>query len=460
MGLIAPADLMFLLAEATEQPMHVGGLQLFDLPSDAGPDYLKDLYDGMMAEQEIEPLFTRRARRGIGTLGQWTWEQLPTIDLEYHVRHSALPAPGRIRELLALASRLHGQRLDRSRPLWEAHLIEGLQGNQFAIYTKMHHALIDGVASYRLMARALTEDPDKRGMGMPWQPSDRPEREKPAGPSPLEMLTGAASSGLGLAKDAVGLPMAIIKSFNSGLRDHAAMLPYQAPKTMLNGSITAARRFAAQSWPLDRLKAVRTAYDATLNDVVLAMCSGALRRYLEENNGLPDAPLVAMVPVSLRPKDNEAQGNSVGAILANLATHLADPKERIELIKESARIAKDSLSDLSPNQVLAMSAVNSAGVATAPLYKLTDNLRPPFNVTISNVPGPPSSMYWNGARLSGLYPMSIPTQGQALNITCTTYAGTIAFGLTGCRTTLPHLQRLLDHLEASLSELEMAAGIQ
>ena len=459
MGLIAPADLMFLLAESTEQPMHVGGLQVFDLPPDTGPDFLTDLYAGMMGEQDVQPLFMRRARRGIGTLGQWTWEQVPEIDLEYHVRHSALPQPGRIRELLALASRLHGSRLDRSRPLWEAHLIEGLQGNQFAIYSKMHHALIDGVASYRLMARALSEDPSQRGMGMPWQPSSRPEREKPAGPSTIEMLTGVAGSGLGLAKDAVGLPMAIIKSFNSGLRDHAAMLPYQAPKTMLNGSITAARRVAAQSWPLDRLKAVRTAYDATLNEIVLAMCSGALRQYLQENDGLPDAPLVAMVPVSLRAKDHEGQGNAVGAILANLATHLADPKLRLELIKESTQLAKDSLSELSPNQVLAMSALNTSGVVTAPLYKFTDSLRPPFNVTISNVPGPPNPMFWNGARLSGLYPISIPTQGQALNITCTTYAGTIAFGLTGCRTTLPHLQRLLDHLETALVDLEQAAGI-
>ena len=459
MGLIAPADLMFLLAEATEQPMHVGGLQLFDLPDDAGPDYITSLYEAITEASEIQPLFLRRARRGIGTLGQWTWEQVPNIDIEYHVRHSALPQPGRIRELLALASRLHGQRLDRSRPLWEAHLIEGLQGNQFALYTKMHHAMIDGVASYRLMARALTEDPEKRGMGMPWQPSTRPAREKPPGPSPLEMITGVAGTGFGVAKDAIGLPMAIIKSFNSGLRDHAAMLPYQAPKTMLNGSITAARRVAADSWPLERLKTVRAAYGATLNDVVLAMCAGALRRYLIENDGLPESPLVAMVPVSLRPKDNDAQGNSVGAILVNLATHLSDPKERIELIKDSSTLAKDSLSDLSPNQVLAMSAISTSGVVTAPLYKFTDSLRPPFNVTISNVPGPPNSMYWNGARLSGLYPVSIPTQGQALNITCTTYAGTIAFGLTGCRTTIPHLQRLLEHLEVSLRELEEAAGI-
>jgi diacylglycerol O-acyltransferase len=448
-------DSMFLLGESREHPMHVGGLQLYTLPEDAGPDYLNQLYHSLVGdEQNVQPLFRQRPRRPVSSLGQWSWTKDDLLDMEYHVRFSALPRPGRVRELLELVSRLHGSLLDRHRPLWEFSLIEGLEGNRFATYSKVHHALLDGVSSIILANRALSTDSSTTGMPPVWAvpPLEKPDRNGQSGPfAVLENLRD-------MTTDIAGVLPAVIRSANTALREQASVLPFQAPRTIFNVQITGARRFAAQSWSLDRIKAIRKATGATLNDVVLAMCSGALRRYLLELDALPDRPLIAMVPVSLRGKQkkSDASGNSVGAILVNLGTHLADPAGRFTQIQESAQIAKRSLAELSPLQILALSGLTMAPLAFAPIPGVVRLTPPPFNLIISNVPGAQRPLYWNGARLEGMYPLSIPYDGQALNITITSYAGNLQFGLTGCRRNVPHLQRLLTYLEESLSELETA----
>lgn len=447
-------DSMFLLAESREHPMHVGGLQLYSLPDDAGPDYLSQIYHSLVAdEQSVQPLFRRRPRRPVSSLGQWSWASDYLLDMEYHVRLTALPRPGRVRELLELTSRLHGSLLDRHRPLWEFSLIEGLEGNRFATYSKVHHALMDGVSSLILASRALSTNPDDRDMPPVWAvpPMQRPD--KPGG-GPLELLENLRAS----ATDIAGVLPALVRSANTALREQASVLPFQAPRSIFNVQITGARRFAAQRWPVDRVKAIRRATGATLNDVVLAMCSGALRRYLLELGALPDRPLISMVPVSLRAKQkrSEASGNSVGAILVNLGTHLEDPAQRFTQIQQSAQIAKRSLAELSPLQILALSGLTMAPLAFAPLPGFVRMTPPPFNLIISNVPGSPKPLYWNGAKLDGMYPLSIPYDGQALNITITSYADQLQFGLTGCRRNVPHLQRLLGHLDDSLAELEKA----
>jgi diacylglycerol O-acyltransferase len=451
-------DSMFLLGESREHPMHVGGLQLYTLPDGAGPDYLRNLYQSLVADEaNVQTVFRHRPRRPVSSLGQWSWTSDQQLDMEYHVRFSALPRPGRVRELLELVSRLHGSLLDRHRPLWEFHLIEGLEGNRFATYSKVHHALMDGVSSIILASRALSTEPETTGMPPVWAvpPLEQPEKASQSGPlALLESLRDTAS-------DIAGVLPAVVKNANTALREQASVLPFQAPRTIFNVQITGARRFAAQSWSLDRIKAIRKASGATLNDVVLAMCSGALRRYLLELDALPDRPLIAMVPVSLRgkQKNTEASGNSVGAILVNLGTHLAEPAERFEQIQSSAQVAKRSLAELSPLQILALSGLTMAPLAFAPIPGVVRLTPPPFNLIISNVPGAQKPLYWNGARLQGMYPLSIPYDGQALNITITSYAGNLNFGLTGCRRNVPHLQRLLTYLEDSLAELEKAVKV-
>lgn len=454
MALVAPPDAAFLLAESRATPMHVGGLQVFDLPEGAGPGWLREQYETMVAGHDVAPMFRQRPYRSLRTGGQWAWEEDEQLDVEYHVRHSALPGPGRVRELLALGSRLHGSLLDRQRPLWEFHLIEGLEGNRFAAYTKIHHAVVDGVSALRLLERSLSPDPDAQ-VPPPWAPRARPEGSRPPrpAPNPVEVALEVARGGVGLAT----LAPAMVRSARRAVEEELAIMPFKAPSTMLNVHITGARRFAAQGWSLPRVKAVATAAGCTLNDVVLAMCSGALRRYLLENRSLPDESLTAMVPVSLR-TDDSAGGNAVGAVLTSLATATVDPVTRLEQVRASMGIAKDSLRGLSSVQALAVSAAN---MLPSPLMSMLgggEGFRPPFNVTISNIPGPRRPLYLNGARLQGIYPMSIPYHGQALNITLTSYLDSLEFGLIGCRRRVPQLQRLLVHLEDALVELEVAVG--
>jgi diacylglycerol O-acyltransferase len=207
---------------------------------------------------------------------------------------------------------------------------------------------------------------------------------------------------------------------------------------------------------------VAKAADATINDVVLAMCSGALREYLLELDGLPDQSLVAMVPVSLKLREGgsaDGQGNAVGTIMVKLATDLADPADRLTAVHAGVRSGKDAMSGMSPTQIMAMSALGVSPAVLLPMLKMAGATRPPFNLVISNVPGPDRPLYWKGARLTGMYPLSIPLHGQAMNVTVASYDGMLNFGLTGCRRTAPRLQRLLTHLDNELSALEEAVGV-
>lgn len=445
-------DSMFLIGERREQPMHVGGLELFQMPPGAGPDWLPELYEEMIHSTEVAPLFRRRPYRPPTAMGAWSWQTEHDIDLEHHVRHSALPRPGRVRELLALASRLHGTLLDRHRPLWEAHLIEGLEGDRFAVYTKIHHALVDGVSALRLLEGSLSTDPDARDVPMPW--SVQPERHQPAATRGLQDLLGIPMAAWRTTTELAGLGPMAGKAALRALMDQSAYLPSTAPRTILNTSITGSRRYAAQSWPLDRIRSITQATGTTINDVVLALCSSALRSYLDELGELPDAPLIAMTPVSLRQAGAEFGGNAVGALLCNLGTNLADPADRLAAVHASMEEGKKSLRSMSPTQVAVTSAIAMAPMLMSMLPGARRIASPGYNLVISNIPGPQEALYWNGAKLDGVYPLSIPTDGQALNITATSYNGHMQFGLTGCRRTVPHLQRLLTYLDESLDQLE------
>lgn len=454
---MSPTSSLFLLAETREHPMHVGSLQLFQPPEGADHRDITAMFDKALAETEVAPLFQKRARRSLTSLGQWGWEIDRQFDIEHHVRKNALPQPARVRELLTLCSRLHSSLLDRHRPLWEMHLIEGLDDGRYAVYFKTHHALVDGVSALRMLARMLTDDPDERDMPAFWAPR---ERRSKAAKERNTAPTAALREALSIAGDVAGLAPALARTIGRGINEQGGSVSFSAPKTMFNVPVTGARRFAAQSWPIARIRQVGKAADATVNDVVLTMCSGALRTYLHNEDALPDAPLVAMVPVSLHGEESggDGGGNSVGAVMCNLGTHLEDPVERLATVHQSMLDGKAAMQGMSQLQMLAMSAIGVSPLAVYPLLRLDGKARPPFNLVISNVPGPRKPMYWNGARLDGLYPLSIVLDGQALNITVTSYSEKIAFGLTGCRRSVPHLQRLLTYLDEELTALEVAVG--
>ena len=467
---IDPTSLAFLIAENRTMPMHVGSLQLFAPPQGAPRDYARQVYEQLVDDPDVSPLFLKRPVRSWRTGGQWMWEEDAQFDIEHHVRHSALPEPGRIRELLDLCSRLHGTRLARERPLWEAHVIEGLQDGRFAIYVKLHHSLIDGVAAGRLMQASMSTDPTDTRIVPMWSASlrrgqaevDLDGRRKSA-PLETEARTGPLGLAKGLATDVVGLPGSLFTTLRRGIRDETSAVSLHAPNTIFNTTITGSRRFAAQSWPLDRLAAIARGAGTTVNDVVLAMCGGAVRGYLEDLGELPEASLVAMVPIGLNAKDagnaSGAGGNAIGSVMAKLSTDVADPAARLARIHASMTDCKVALGSMTPNQIVAMSAVGMAPAILLPLLRMQGVVRPPFNLIISNVPGTRERHYLGGAELVGTYPLSIPMQGMALNITCASYAGSMEFGLTGCRRSVPSLQRLLSHLDDEVAQLERAVGV-
>ena len=461
-----PTSAAFLIAENRQQPMHVAGLQLFEPPEDAGPDYVRNMFAQSLPAEEISPLFLKRPHRSLATGGQWVWVEDDQFDCDYHVRQSALASPGRIHELLDLCGRLHGTRLAPERPLWETHVIEGLEDGRVAVYNKMHHALVDGVSSMRLVQSILSTDPDMRDMPPPWGKRQvekaRATREE-HDQSLLELPVSAFRSAFALTAEAAGMPAALLRTLSRGVRNDTSALSLYAPRTIINKPITGSRRFAAQSWEIERMRSVGAATSTTINDVVLAMCSGAMRKYLIELGALPDSTLVAMVPVGLKAKEaasaSASGGNAVGAVMVKLGTDLDDPTERLLGIHRSMRSGKDALGTMTPAQIMAMSALGMAPAVLPALLHIHGITRPPFNLIISNVPGPKQPQYFNGARLDGMWPLSIPIHGIALNITCTSYAGEMGFGLTGCRRTVPHLQRLLVHLDDELALLEKAAGV-
>lgn len=463
MGRLPLFDAAWLLMESRERPMHVGGLQLFDRPADAPEDWLQQVALRAMEFDRPRPPFDQVLKEPYGRLGTFALEP-DEVEIAYHVRHLALPAPGRIRELLSFCSNVHSHTLDRHRPLWEMYLIEGIEEDRVALFTKVHHSLLDGVAAMRQMLQAFTPDPDDRDLPPPW--ATRPE--EPAGqrptddPGPAGVLRRAGRSvgRVGAATGAaLGAGRALVDQALRARHDEAEVLPFQAPATMMNVRLTSARRFVAQDYSLDRIRAVARSTDSTVNDVVLAMCGGALRSYLQAHDGLPDEPLIGFVPVSIRPDDDSDRGNALSFVLCNLGTHLPDPLDRLALVRRSMDAAKARMRGMSAAELADYAIALTSPLVVGNVLGISGRFRRPiFNVVVSNVPGPREQLYWNGARMSGLYPASLLQDGYALNITQTSYGDQMAFGITADRTALPSVQRLIDHLADELDALEAAGG--
>ncbi len=447
--------------------MHVGGVNLFTLPRGADEQtFLHQLADKLRSSKDLQSPFGERLKMGpLGLLGPVYWAQDTSLDLDYHVRHSALPKPGRYRELFALASRLHATLLDRNRPLWEMHLIEGLQNRQFAVYSKYHHAAIDGARSIHLTQSMFSTNARTRIHGSPLSVESQQryrvllEKQHPAAMSDAQLRNVAD---------------ALKERFDSGVQVYGALrrtadawmgkggaltLPWQnVPRSSINTKVDGARRFVAQSWPFARIRGVGKALDGTFNDAVLAMCAGALRRYLQSHGELPKQSLKAMVPVSLRRAGDIDSSNAVGAISADLATNIKDPGKRFATIQASVQAGKELFKGMKPQEAAFMlQMLQMPGLLLIPLGLL--GRFPPYSTVISNVPGPRQPMYWDGARLDGMYPASIVSEGVALNITLITYDKNVDFGIMACRRTMPQVQRLIDYMEQSLVELEDVAGL-
>jgi diacylglycerol O-acyltransferase len=452
-------DAGWLHAETNRTPMHVGVLATFAMPDDAGPSYLEDLVTRWRSVRTFQPPFNYRLR---GTLvPRWQTLEDDEIDLDYHFRHSAVPSPGGQRELGVLVSRLHSQRMDRRYPLWECHVIEGVSEGRWSMYMKVHHSQVDGVGGVRLANRIFSVDPGARDMLPPWAvgthgvdqsglpPKEKPEpAEQPDRPSVVRTATTLTGS---LARTYAETAV--------GSRNDLRAVPWRAPRSVFNGRIHTPRRFATQVYDMERLRRVAAAADGSLNDVFLAICGAALRRYLVEHDALPHDSLTANVPVSVRAAEGAGVGNAITFLYAKLGTDLEDPVERIKAIRESTRLGKARLPQSGATAMDAYTALLMGPFLGQAMLGIGGHGRPASNLVISNVPGLKEERYMDGSKVLEYYPLSLLFHGQSLNITAVSNAASFCIGYTGCRDSVPHLQRIAVYSGEALEELEEALGL-
>jgi WS/DGAT/MGAT family acyltransferase len=409
----------------------------------------------------VKPGFRRRAYKSAATGGQFCWADDNPLDMTAHVQRVTLPAPGRIRELLEYVGELHGSLMTRERPQWAARLVDGLDDGRFALCTKLHHSMFDGVNMGRHMLSGLSFDPAATDCVAPWivPNSVRSAPVEPDGPAAGQGPLARAKQVVSGAGDVLASLRTLARTVPATMRERE--VPFAAPDSILNSRVGSTRRFAGDAWPIPRLKAVAKATGTSINDVGLAMCGAALRSYLIERDALPGPSLVAGVPVSLSGTDAGAasrDGNAIGAVLCNLGTDLDDPVERLRRVHSSMANNKSMMAGLDPFTTTAVTSGNMAGFLLGAVPALPKLPRPAFNLVVSNVPGLRKPLYWNGAELTDYYPSSVVMNGQALNITLLSYKDDIAIGLTADPEILPHMQRLLVHLENALVDLEKATA--
>jgi diacylglycerol O-acyltransferase len=451
-------DSAWLYAESHRTPMQVAMLATFSVPEDR-PDFVGDLYARWREVRDFHPPFNYLLRAT--PVPSWQELESDQIDLDYHFRHSALPRPGSQRELGVLVSRLHSAKMDRRYPLWECHLIEGLEGGQWSMYMKVHHSQIDGVGGIRLLKRILSADPDAREMLPPWAVGTRGPDQSGLLPreaeAPAKQVAAHNDRSRSVVQDGLSVVSSLGRTYAESLgakSDPARAVPFKTPKTIFNGRIHTPRRFATQHYAIDRLKAIATATGGSLNDVYLTVCGGALRHYLIEVDALPIEPLIANVPVSVRGGDAPGVGNAITFLYSTLGTDLADPVERIHAIQESTRLGKDRLPEVGGLAMDAYTAVLMGPFLSQAILGIGGRGRPASNVVISNVPGPAESRYLDGSHLEEIYPVSLLFNGQALNITAVSYDGQFNIGFTGDRDSIPSLQRIAVHAGEELEALE------
>jgi diacylglycerol O-acyltransferase / wax synthase len=465
---LSDQDAGFLYLETQETPQHVSNVSLVALPAGHCGDFYEDYKRHVGSRIHLIPLLHRKLQQVPFEIDHPYWVDDDAVDLDYHIRQQTLPSPGRMDQLEELVGRLHAEFLDRSRPLWEFYVIKGLENGQLAIYTKIHHAGMDGAASQHLLATVYDPTPEPRHFPPPARGSGK---APPAGLATA--LRGIAEHAVRHEIRSLQFVPELLKTLSHIALPDADTLKYpkphlpplRPPRTLFNTAISSQRVYATRSLSLSRCKGVAKLADAKLNDVVLAVCSAALRRYLQGHGALPKATLTAMVPVSMREPGDTSSANQNAAMICSLATDIADPVQRLLAIKASTSDQKKLLANLKNLLLPDLSLVGSGLVmrGMVDLYrraKLADRLPPTANLVISNVPGPAAPLYIAGARLLTMAPCSIPFHGQALNITVESYCDSLDFGLVACRRTVPDLAELADKLLPALDELEAAVQRQ
>jgi diacylglycerol O-acyltransferase len=485
-------DASFLYLETPSQFGHVSSLSIFDRPDD--PDYEPLAAWRAQLERRIhllEPL-RRRLREVPFGLDHPYWVEDPAFDLDFHIRHTAVAPPGNDRQVADLVARLVGRPLDRARPLWETYVIEGLPDDRFGILTKVHHATVDGASGAELLTLMLDADPAGDEISPPdreWRPERVPADAEMIAralgglvrkPARAVLLSARTARELGRAtrnpvlisaanqvRSSLRGPLGAVLNIGRNRQDEGGPLgplpTSAAPRTPFNGPITPHRRFAFRSVPLDAVKGVKNALGATVNDVVMAVCSGGLRTWLDQHDALPDSPLVAMVPVSIRTGEEEERWtNRVSGIFASLPTDEPDPVIRVERVHEAMAGAKELFGAVPAESLTDFAQFPPPAVFSQAMRlatRLSGRFRPPVNLVISNVPGPREALYAAGSKLRHYYPVSAVVDGQGLNVTVQSYLDTLDFGLVSCRELVPDLWDMVDAMVDDLVALGKATGV-
>ncbi|MGY2875087.1 diacylglycerol O-acyltransferase / wax synthase [Marmoricola sp. URHA0025 HA25] len=455
-------DASFLYLESPAQLMHVCGVLLLDPKTIPGGYSFETMCAGIDARVRAIPAFRRKLRQVPLEIDHPVWVEDTDFHIDRHVHRLAVPTPGGISELADLCAHMAGIPLDRSRPLWEMSVIEGLASGQIAVFTKMHHATVDGVSGSNLISVLCTLEPDAPPLELPVAGAVSSRN-----PSDLELLGRGVLANLTkplhavrLVKPTVSLLTRTVERARAGT---AMAAPLTAPRTAFNGNISGRRTIALADMSLDRVKEVKHAVEgATVNDVVLAISGGALRRYLAERGDLPSASLLASVPVSVHQTSSRSSGtNKVSSLFAKLGTDVADPVERLRRLAVANMHAKDHHRAIPADTLqdwAEFAAPRTFGLAVRMVagLKLAEKGPVIHNLVISNVPGPPVPLYFMGARVDALYPLGPVFHGAGLNVTVMSSNGKMHIGLIGCREALPDIADLGEHFKAELDELYAA----
>ncbi|MDT7726866.1 MAG: diacylglycerol O-acyltransferase / wax synthase [Actinomycetota bacterium] len=451
-------DASFLYLETSSQLLHVCGLMTVDGSTMPGGYSFANFKQRLDARVALIPAFRRKLHNPLWNLSHPVWVEDEDFDLDHHVHRIGVPSPGDSRELAELCAHIAGQPLDRSRPLWEMFVIEGLADGEVAVLLKMHHASVDGVSGASLITYLAGLEPDS--------PSPEPGQSgdsNQAAPGQFSLLRNSITSVAKLPFEVARLLPDLVgmapRWMGKALHGKGMPMPFTAPRTSLNGTITGHRSVAYTSVSLDDVKKVKNAFGVTVNDVVLAVCAGALRKFLGDRGELPDDPLVATVPVSVHERTERDHGaNKVSAFFASLPTHLADPAARVFMLAESNRLAKDHHRTIDADMLQDWAQFSGAtmfglAVRAYSALRLAEKHRVVQNLVISNVPGPPMPLYLLGARITALYPLGPVFHGAGLNMTALSNAGKVDIGLLGAWELVPDLWPLAAAIPAALEEL-------
>ena len=464
-------DAAFLSLETPTTPMHVGAVLVMD-----PPEGTRSLFSPSTRYAQIRrvigqrlhlvaPLRQRALRVPFG-LHHPVWVDDPDFELDDHLTRASLPEPGGQSELDAFVASAMSRPLDPDRPLWEMHVVEGLEGDRIALVAKIHHAVLDGVSGASVLAAFLDLTPRSRVIALPpeWNPDPLPSNAQLLrhAASSLVRQPGGTLSTLQAGVEAVA-DLGMHNRELLGRGEHPPPGFFGAPHASFNGAVSNRKRFATMSVPLDDVKLVGRVFEATVNDVVLAVVSGALRALVKAREEDTSQPLVAMVPVSTRPEgQGENLGNQISGMLVSLASDVEDPVRRLDAISESARVAKEQeklhrgrfVGDLAQ---IALPALTSRLARVVAGTRLFDKVRPPFNVVVSSVRGPDFSLFCAGSRVTDMYPVGPIAEGIGVNVTVLSYLDRVHFGLFACRRLLPEVERVARSMHDALGELVACA---